>query len=486
MSIKKKDLLNNDILNRLNADEINTLLHELPDPDELLRKAGVDQDVYNEILMDAHIMGEVRQMRSALLGYRYEVQPGDDTPAAQKAAELCQQQLTRQPHRTMRWPDLFWSIGKAPLTGRRVHAVSYSLEGGQYHLQEIFSIPTHKYSFNHKGELRLKTIESIQGEEAPEKRFLITRHMADSENPYGVPLLSACFWPWMFKNGGLKFFVKFCERFGLPFPIGKYPKGTQESDINTLLEALQQLLDDRVAAIADDESIALLESKTSGQLPQERLIELCNREMSKALTSQTAASELTSSSGSRAASQTHKQRTAQNDKTDRELVADTMNQWFMWMTEINVGENVPPPIFKYIDQKQVDIAEVNHALASAKLIPLDKEEVYNRLGWTQPADDAETIYLGQQEHAESITPEEDNGKAEFSARKHAPEWDDTDAAISGLIEQIKDSVEQGESLDDVLNAISNLAPEMDIETLEMLATNELEQQFGEGMVEASA
>ena len=479
MKAHKKAILDNSIIERLNDDQLVGMMHELPDTDELLRKAGVDQEVYREILQDPHVMGEIRQIYSALLSFKYELQAGDDSTSANKALELCQGIFKKRPHPTMRWPDLFWSIGKAPLTGRRVHAINWKEEGGKLVPAQIHDIESRKYAFNYQGELLIKSMEIPLGAIAPDFRFLVTRHMSDATNPYGLAILSCCFWPWMFKNGGLKFFVRFCERFGQPFPIGKYPQGTLESDINKLVDSLKNLAEDAVAAIPDDSTIDVLEVKTSGQLPQERLVLLMNREISKALTSQTAASELTGEGGSRAASETHQGRADQNAKADRGLLEDTMNQLFEFTTVINFGENVPPPLMKFVDKKQVSKEDVDVVKESASIVPLVKADVYKRLNWSEPGDGDEVIFIGTSDKTEP----EKNEKAEF-AKAPPQEWDDYEQSISDLVEQVRKAVTEGETLEDALDAIVNLMPELDKTVLNNLVSQELELEFGKGMLDA--
>jgi len=480
MKKTKKALLDNSIIERMNDDQLIGLMHELPDTDDLLRKAGVDQEVYREIEQDPHVMGDIRQIYSALLGFKYEVQPGDDSTAAEQAQALCLSIFKKRPHRTMRWHDLLWSIGKAPLTGRRVHALNWQEQGGKLIPAQIRDIESKKYGFNYDGELLIKSMAIPEGEIAPDMRFLVTRHMSSATNPYGLAILSSCFWPWMFKNGGLKFFVRFVERFGQPFPVGKYPDGTDNDKIDKLIESLKSLVEDAVAAIPDDESISLLESKTSGQLPQERLILLMNREMSKAITSQTAASELTEGSGSRAASQTHKDRTDQNAKADRALVEDTMNQLFEFMTIVNVGENVAPPVFKYVDKKQVNKEDVEVIKEAAALIPIKKEDVYKRFGIAEPADGDDVIFLG----TDLGTDTDNSAVAQFSKSKATSLWQQEDQTVSDMIDQIKQAVEQGETLEQALDALVEVLPDLQKDALTNLLESELAVEFGKGMVEA--
>ncbi|MBL4832608.1 MAG: DUF935 family protein [Pseudomonas sp.] len=474
----KKELLDNSIIERLHDDELVGMMHELPDTDELLRKAGVDQEVYREILQDPHVIGEVRQIYSALLGFKFEIQAGDETSTSQQALELCQDLFKKRPHPTMRWNDLLWSIGKAPLTGRRVHAINWQEQNGRLIPAQIKDIDSRKYGFNYQGELLIKSNEIPHGEIAPDMRFLVTRHMPEATNPYGLAILSCCFWSWMFKNGGLKFFVRFCERFGQPFPVAKYPQGTPEGDIDKLIESLQSLVEDAVAAIPDDKSIELLEAKTSGQLPQERLVMLMNREISKALTSQTAASELTGDGGSRAASEVHQGRTDLNAKADRALVEDTMNQLFEFITLVNFGEHVPSPNFKYIDKKQLNKDDVEFMQAAASLVPIKKADVYKRLNLSEPSKGDDVVFI------DNALPKEPSAtnKAEFSAPT-SDDWTESDQTIHEIIEQIKTAIDKGKTFEEALEAMVKLVPQLDKNILADLVSQELSLEFGKGMIE---
>jgi len=486
----KKELLDNSIIERLHDDQLVGMMHELPDTDELLRKAGVDQEVYREILQDPHVMGEVRQIYSALLGFKFELQAGDESALANQALELCQGLFKKRPHKTMRWNDLFWSIGKAPLTGRRVHAINWQEQNGKLVPAQIKDLDSRKYGFTYQGELLIKSNEIPQGEIAPDMRFLVTRHMPEATNPYGLAILSCCFWSWMFKNGGLKFFVRFCERFGQPFPVAKYPQGTLDTDIDKLIASLQSLVEDAVAAIPDDKSIELLETKSSGQLPQERLVMLMNREMSKALTSQTAASELTGDGGSRAASEVHQQRTDFNAKADRALVEDTLNQLFEYITVVNFGEQVLPPTFKYIDKKQLNKDDVEFMQKAASLVPIKKADVYKRLNLSEPGKDDEVVFIDNP--LPNIDMNEKPERAAFAAsdididnngNSGSDEWSELDQTIHGIIEQVKAAIDEGETMEEALDAIVNLVPELDKNILTDLVSQELLLGFGQGMVE---
>jgi len=179
----------------------------------------------------------------------------------------------------------------------------------------------------------------------------MSRHMATLENPYGQALLSSCFWPWTFKTGGWRFFVKYCERHGIPWPIGRYPSGTLDKDIDALAEALESMLESGYAVLQEGNGVELLVPNASGsQLPQENLIDRANREMSKALTSQAMTSEL-QEVGSRAANVVAADRQSMVNAADRDIPAESMSELFRWITLFNFGPEVAPPNLEFFKQE---------------------------------------------------------------------------------------------------------------------------------------
>lgn len=474
---KKQALLDNRVVENMLDNQLLQLIQELPDPDVILRKANIDQDVYNEILSDPHVIGEVRSQRSGMLSFKYEIKPGDESAQAQKAKELCEEMMEKRLDGAMSWMDIHWSIAKTPLVGRRVHHVQWEKDGPYLIPSRIFDISTQSYCFNLDGNLLIRTTDNPQGEEAEQYRWLVTRHMPERENPYGRALLSTCFWPWMFKNGGIKFFVKFCEKFGVPWPVGKYPVGSSDEDIDELVERMQSMVEDAVAAIPEGVEMSLMETSVSGEIVQERLANFMNKEMSKALTSQSLATEINSSGGSRAAAETHNKRTELNQKTDRILVADTKNQLFAMITEVNFGEDVAPPIMTYIDKKELNTADVSYFASAAKLVPIKRDEIYKRLELSIPDEGDDVVFFGQDKN-------EDKDPKELSQFAKGDEFNDEDQAISDIVDKVKAAINSGDSLEDALDKIAALMPELEKDALNDLMRNELELEFGKGMLDA--
>lgn len=283
-------------------------LDVLPNPDRVLRKMGRSYEVFNDLYGDAHILGELRSVRSGLLGFEYKLLAGGDNPQDIRALELCEKVIKQRPAPLRTWSDTIWNMACATFYGFSVHEVVWERAGNYLMPCKVIDKPQRVFKFGIHNELRLLTKHNpMKGEKLDDYKWLLTNHMASNQNPYGVAVFSACFWPYVFKHSGYKFFAKFCEKYGIPWAIGKYPQGTPEPVIEELVNKLSEMVEDGVAAIPDAGQIELLEHHTRGQPIQSMLIDLCNREMSKALTSQTLSTEI-QGQGSRAASETHREK----------------------------------------------------------------------------------------------------------------------------------------------------------------------------------
>ena len=446
-----------------------------------MRKAGIDQEVYEEILKDAHVMGEVRSLWSSMVEYKYKLTPGEETPGAQNALELCESIFKKRPHPAMSWRDLIWSVGKANLHGRRVHNIEWEQTEDKRFVvpKRITDIHVRSYAFNYDGELLIRTKQNPAGELAEDTHWIATRHMPDAQNPYGVAILSACFWPWMFKNGGLKFFVKFCEKLGIPWPVGKYPQGATEEEIQELVDRLQSMVEDAVAAIPETVELSLLETKSSGEIPQERLVKLCDAQMSKAITSQTLATEI-NGQGSRAAAETHLKRSNTNAKADRVPVQDFFNELFAKITYYNYGPDVPPPKFTWDDKKERNLSDAQWFKAVSELVPVKKSDVYKGFELSEPGDDDEVIFLGRNPDEPN---DPDNQNPQFSKATTDVDWNNEDKAIEDIVNQVKSAIDNGETLEQALENIVALMPQLEVTGLDEIVRNELELSYGQGMLD---
>ncbi len=366
----------------------------LPNPDPILRQMGKAEQVYASIMADPHVMGEVRSMRGSIRSYKSRVvSAADDNPQANAARDLCEQWMAdTKPNAICDWQEIYWQMVSAALTGYNPHEVVWGYVKGKHLPIEVVDRPGRRIKFDVHGAPLLVSRQAPLGAPVEPYQFVISRHMATASNPYGKALLSSCFWAWTFKTGGWRYFVKYCERHGLPWPFAKYPQGTSEPEQDKLAEALASMIEAGYVMAPEGTALELLTPTSSGSsLPQERLIMLCNREMSKAITSQAMVGEQMEV-GSRAAAETAQGRQNSVHDSDRDIAAQSMGQIFEWITLFNFGEGVPAPTLEFFQENQgtKDRAETFQIAANMGARP-SKSAMLDELGMVAAEGDDDAL-----------------------------------------------------------------------------------------------
>ncbi|MFT4191646.1 MAG: DUF935 family protein [Comamonas sp.] len=330
-------------------------LMAMPNPDPILRQLGVAETTYQSIMMDPHLIGEIRSIRGSFRSHQYRVLVGqEDDARAQAAHDLCEAWMAEsQPNKVCDWLEIMWQMASASFYGYRAHEVVWNygqlggkLTSGKMLPSLVADRPNRRIVFNADSDPLLISREAMLGKPFEPYQFVISRHMPTVTNPYGLALLSSCYWPWMFKTGGWRYFIKYCERHGLPWPVARYPQGTSDADIDKLGEALAYMHEAGYAVVQEGTGMELLSPTPGGSLPQQQLILQANREMSKALTSQSMVGEQMEV-GSRAAAETAKERQDSVHDSDRDIAVAGFNQIFKWITLFNFGDGVAPPVLQF-------------------------------------------------------------------------------------------------------------------------------------------
>lgn len=406
-------------------------LLQMPNPDQILRKMGRAEEVYFSIMQDPHVIGDVRSIRGSFRAEQYRLVAGNEGDSKSLAAlELCEQWManTRPNNVATDWLEIMWQMSTAIFSGYLPHEIVWDNVGGKFLPGQVVDRPGRRIQFNAAGDPLLITRQNMMGETFEPYRFVISRHMATATNPYGLALLSSCFWAWTFKTGGWRYFVKFCERHGLPWPFGRYTNGTTEEDQDKFAAALEEMLEAGYILAPEGSELELLSPNisSSSNLPQQSLIELANREMSKALTGQAMVAEL-GGVGSRAASETAKSRQAEINHADQDIPVSGMGEIFRWVTLFNFGDGVAPPRLEFFKPEKAgkDRAETYQTAANMGARP-SRSAMLEELGIPQAETDEDALLpaappqqqqpQGAQPGPQPLPPRPAKGtKAEFSA-----------------------------------------------------------------------
>lgn len=443
----------------------------LPNPDPVLRKLGRASEVYEAIGYDAHVMGELRSIRGKLLKNEWRIMPGGDQPKDIEAYELVKSIFNRPPEKNSSWSDLIWNMQSSVFYGYSVAEISWGQFGNHWVPVKIADKPNRRFCFGSERDLRLLSKNNqLTGEAVPDYKFLVARHMPKSDNPYGVAVFSALFWPYTFKHNGFRWCTKFVERYGMPSPIGRYPMGTEKSEQLDLKNSLVSMIEDAVAVVPEGTGVELLEAKFGSHHPHFELINLCNREASKALTSQTLGSEVTES-GSRSTAEVQKDRQENNSESDSEMVQRNMQNICDWITEINFDDDTAPPVWQFYNEKQATEAQARTMQVITSIVPVKAEEVYNTFQLTKPEENDEVVFTAQTSTANEPSSFSeptcthnfsDSEKSELDRLAEQAD-DEGHANLERIIHAVEEMVEQSDDIDEAIESIADLIGVSDIE-----------------------
>lgn len=318
----------------------------LPNPDPILKRQGKDIAVYRDMRSRASVGGPIRRRKAAVKALEWRVERGK---ASARVTRLANDVLA-----TYDMDTLINEITDAVLFGYQPLELVWGPFNGAAAPLQVIGKPQEWFFFDNAAQLRFRSRQQpLQGEELEPRKFLLARQEASYANPYGFADLSMCFWADTFMRGGLKFWVTFTEKYGTPWLVGKQPRGTPGSEVNNLLDKLEAMVQDAVAAIPDDSSIDILESGDKGASADlyERLLMYCRSEINIALLGQNQSTE----SNSNRASATAGLEVAKTIRDgDAALVMATMNQLLRWLTDLHDGEQAPAPTFVLYEEEDVN------------------------------------------------------------------------------------------------------------------------------------
>jgi len=336
-----------EIATRKRALNFYSLANILPDPDIVLKKQGKDIRIYKELLCDPHVFACTQSRKAGVLSLDWEINRGLDKDQNAEDIENLLKKLDIQ--------KLMSDILDATQFGFQPLEIIWKKDkSGHIMPERVVAKPPEWFCFDDDNNLKFRTKENYYGEIVPNKKFLLAQNNPSYNNPYGERTLSRVFWNVTFKKGGLKFWVVFTEKYGMPHLIGKHPRGSTKEETNSLADMLEDMVQDAIAVIPDDSSIEIQEaSKSSSAEIYEKLIDKMNTEISKAILGQTLTTEI-GSTGSYAASNTHMQVRQDIVDSDKKLVEGVINQLIQWIYEINFA-NAEVPVFELYEPEDVDL-----------------------------------------------------------------------------------------------------------------------------------
>jgi len=305
----------------------------LPNPDPTLRKLGKTLQIYRDLRADAHVGGCVRRRKAAVQALEYGIEREAADP---RVVEFIEDMLAG-----WKLDRIISEILDATLYGYQPLEVTWAVIDGQHVVTDIQGKPAEWFGFDDDNALRFRDKDAgPEGILVPPEHILVARQDASYDNPYGVADLSRCYWPTIFKRGGMEFWLKFTEKYGSPFLIGKHPRATPQEEADVLAFSLESMQSTAVAVIPDDASVEILEAGGKGASAEvfDKLLRWCRSEVSIALLGQDQTTEADTTNASAQAGLL----VAQDIRdADRRLVESIINEAIGWVVSRNFDDDAP-------------------------------------------------------------------------------------------------------------------------------------------------
>ncbi|SED75337.1 phage portal protein family protein [Pseudomonas anguilliseptica] len=433
----------------------------LPNPDPILKAQGKDITVYRDLRSQALVGGNIRRRKSSVLALERDLKRGD---APVRVERFIRDWLT-----DLDLDRIIREMLNAPLFGFQPIELMWRPLGLHVVPEDLLGKPAEWFLYDQENRLRFRARDAgIAGEMCSPERFVVARQDATYDNPYGFPDLSMCFWPVVFMKGGLKFWVQFTEKYGSPWVIGKHPRGATSTETDLLLDGLEALVQDAVAAIPNDSSVDIIEAagKAGSAEVYRELLVYCRSEINVGLLGQ---NQTTEANSNRASATAGLEVTKDIRDGDKGIVTATINAAIRLVVDLNFGENVAAPVYELWEQEEIDktLAERDKDLTTAgvKFTPAYWKRTYN-------LEDGDIVEAAQPELPASPA------FAESSVVRPVLDQVALDQAIAGITaEQLQEQAEQallpviealqqGRDDTEVLGLLAEISPGLDATALQ--------------------
>ncbi|SEK33994.1 Mu-like prophage protein gp29 [Roseovarius azorensis] len=381
--------------------------------DPILRtRGGGSFDIYKPILTDPQVKSVMIQRLSAVTSREWEVVPGEDTAAGQRAADWLRDELSAMKFDRLT-EKMLWGL----FYGYSVAEQMFRRDGRLWGWEEIRVRDRVRFRFDEACGLRLLTLSNmLTGEEMPAEKFWVFSTGADHDDePYGLGLAHWLYWPVWFKRNGLKLWLIALDKFGMPTAMGKYGPNATDEEKRTLLEAVLSIRSEAGIIIPEGMDIDMLSAPAgASSLNYQHLHDTMDEAIAKIILSQTMT---TDDGSSRSQAEVHEGVADRVAKSDADLVCQSFNEGpVARLSEFNFPGVAPPQVWRKMEDPEDTTAAV------------DRDQKLHQMGWRMTEERVRETYGDGYERTEPA-PARDPAVPDFAEHRH-------DSAIDDLVDQI--------------------------------------------------
>lgn len=345
-------------------------------------------------------------------------------------------------------PDVISQILDTYMYGFNVFEINWKLKDGLY-LPELVQRDYRNFVYDKDGVLKFKN----QGymEDIADYKIITATYRKRFNKPYGDGTIAKIYFPVKLKNASMEFWVRFLEKFGSPWAIGK-----TDSDADELANEINAMLSGDTAVIDPDEKIELIHpSSNKGDF--DKLIDYCDSQINRAILGGNLTGNV--SSGSLAATQVHNEIREDLANADRKILEHVLNRAIGYFKEVNGITDEIYAMLKDEDDPRTELATRDKTIYDMGYRPTKEyiEATYN-------------ITVEEVQQQETVTANKTPFKAHLIANK--TDTDEQKAAarailfdelVSSFLENASLSksnfielLDKSESFEDLLGALDSL------------------------------
>ena len=331
----------------ITRDYFSPLALRLPQ-DSVLQSKGGDYTTYEEVLRDDQVASTFQQRRLAVTSAEWGVRPGGTDRESHKAADQLRRLLEH-----IGWDGVTEKMLYGVFFGFAVAECLWGRDGSEIILEDIKVRKQRRFAFDEESDLRLLLRDNPQGEKMPERKFWHFCAGSDyDDEPYGLGLAHWLYWPVYFKRNGIKLWLIFMDKFGMPTAKGTYPVNATEEEKRRLLSALRAIQTDSGIIVPEGMQIELIEASRGGQVHYEGFVDRMNAAIAKVVLSQTLTTDAV---GGQYKAEVQKSVRNEVVRADADLVCDSFNRSVArWLTEWNFPGAKTPKVWRQVNE-EVDL-----------------------------------------------------------------------------------------------------------------------------------
>lgn len=239
-----------------------------PNPDPILRNAGIADEIYLEMLSDPQIFSAFQKRKRKINMMKYRIE-GEDDVAVKFIIEAIDE---------LDIDHLITGMLRAIPLGFSVSELIWEQKKNRWLVVDIRNRINSKFVFGTDSSL---IYSSESGEKtAPYGKFVLHRNdFNDDGNPYGTALNTSCYWHWRFKKHGWKVWGQFLEKFGTP-PLVLQSNETDNEKVQDKANSLDCVSDGSNIVIGVDEKLTAL-TVGAGKVDYNEYTEKADKQISK-------------------------------------------------------------------------------------------------------------------------------------------------------------------------------------------------------------